>query len=203
MSLVRKVAGPVALLVLAGACGSGSSPVSGGLAGHPTAPSQVAPELGNVHVTRVRVFIKDGVPHAYVEGDLGDGCTRLLPITQQRIGSTVQLTVSSVREGEVCTMIMQIVNQWVPLTGVDTAGAYVVRANRSSVEFTLVAGPDRVLHISPDPGPVPVVPSTSVPGHVAPDGPPAGDCDTTDPGCTSPDAPGQIEPAEPTGGTPG
>lgn len=193
---MRTLVGPIVLLMSAAACSSGSSSASGGFGTSPTAPSQVASEAGNVNVTRVRVFMKDGIPQAYVEGDLGDGCTRLLPIVQQRSGHVVQLTVSSVREGEVCTMIMQFVNEWVPLTGLDTPGAYSVRANRSSVEFSLVAAGDGALQVSPDPGPVPVVPSTSVPGHVAPDAPPAGaPCESAD-SCTSPGDPGQVDPVD-------
>lgn len=177
------------LAVATAACGFGGSPSAGGPGGVPTSPSQVAPSIGNVEVTRVRVFIKDGRPQAYIEGNLGDGCTRLLPLTQQRVGATVHVTLSSVREGEVCTMIMQLVNEWVPLQGLDAPGTYQVRANAVTVEFQLVAGADGQLRVEPDPGPVPVQPTTVIPGLVVPDGPPADG-----------NEPGQVEPAAPAGG---
>lgn len=174
------------MAVASAACGAGGSPSAGGPGGVPTSPSQVAPATGNVEVTRVRVFIKDGRPQAYVEGNLGDGCTRLLPLSQRRVGNRVDITVSSVREGDVCTMIMQFVDEWLPLQGVEAPGAYLVRANAATVEFQLVAGPDGQLRVEPDPGPVPVVPTTVIPGFVVPDGPPSGG-----------DEPGQVEPAAP------
>lgn len=175
--------------VATAACGSGTSSSPGGTGGLPTTPSQVAPVTGNVEITRVRVFIKDGRPQAYVEGNLGDGCTRLLPLTQQRVGTTVNITVSSIREGDVCTMIMQFVDEWVPLQGVDAPGAYLVRANAATVNVQLVAGADGQLRVEPDPGPIPVVPTTMIPGFVVPDGPPSGG-----------DQAGQVEPSPPAPG---
>lgn len=190
MELVKRLMSLGGVALLTTACGSGSAPSQEGLAGGPTAPSQVAPATGNVDITRVRVFVKDGRPQAYIEGNLGDGCTRLLPLTQQRVGSTIAITVSSVREGEVCTMIMQLVTEWLPLQSVDTPGAYTVRANAASVEFQLVADGDGQVRVEPDPGPVPFVPDTFIPGWVVPDGPPGGD-----------DEPGQVEPAAPAPGS--
>ena len=180
---------PAMITLMTTACGSGSAPSQGGLGSSPTAPTQVAPPSGNVELTRVRVFIKDGRPQAYVEGNLGDGCTRLLPLTQLRVGSTVDIRVSSVREGEVCTMIMQLVNEWVPLHGIDAPGTYLVRANAVSVEFQLIAGANGQLRVEPDPGPVPIVQHREIPGWVAPDEPPGGS-----------DEPGQVEPSAPAPG---
>lgn len=180
---------PAVVVLLTTGCGSGAAPSQGGLGSSPTAPTQVAPAGGNVEVTRVRVFIKDGRPQAYIEGNLGDGCTRLLPLTQQRVGTTVHVTLSSVREGEVCTMIMQLVREWLPLQHIDAPGTYQVRANAVTVEFQLVASADGQLRVEPDPGPVPVEPTTLIPGRVVPDGPPADG-----------NEPGQVEPAAPAGG---
>lgn len=161
----------VGLAVGVTACGSGGTPLSGGTGGLPTSPSQVMPVPGNVDVTRVRVFIKDGRPQAYVEGALGDGCTRLLPITQYRTGSIIVLTLSSVREGEVCTMVMQFVDEWVPLD-LPGPGRYVVIANAARLDVDLVATPDGALRVEPDPGPVPQQPATFSPaaGNRASDG---------------------------------
>jgi hypothetical protein len=153
----------------------------------------VAPGVGNVEITRVRVFIRDGRPQAYVEGNLGDGCTRLLPITQQRVASGVNITLSSVREGEVCTMIMQLVNDWIPLAGIDAPGSYTVRANRASIAFQLIAGPDGQLRVDPDPGPPPSFGASAAPGFVAPDEEPTGldgPCNVLHAGCASPGSAG-------------
>jgi len=188
--VVLKKCGLIALVAAAtAACGSDGSLSADGQAGLPTSPSQVAPAPGNVEVSRVRVFVKDGRPQAYVEGTLGDGCTRLLPVTQQRAGSTFHISLSSVREGEVCTMILQLVNEWVPLEGLAAPGTYQVRANAATVAFELVADGDGQLRIEPDPGPLPTVPTTEIPGHVAPNDPPRGGDDSS----------GQVQPAVPGG----
>jgi hypothetical protein len=73
----------------------------------PSAPSGLeVPPAGNVDVTRVRAYMKDGRLQAFVQGELGDGCTRLERITQSRAGNSIDITVTSKREGEVCTMIL-------------------------------------------------------------------------------------------------
>jgi hypothetical protein len=108
-----------------------------------------------VRVTRVRAFIKDGVPQAYVEGDIGDGCTKLDSITQTRSANTTTITATLRRQGQQCTMIMQYLNRWVALEGSFTPGEYVVRANDAAVSFRLVAGDGGALRVEPDPGPLP------------------------------------------------
>ena len=52
-----------------------------------------------------------------MEGELGDGCTALDSVSQRRRGNNVDITMRFRRQGEVCTMILQFVNQWVPLDG--------------------------------------------------------------------------------------
>ncbi len=129
----------------------GALPVPGG-------PSAVtSPTGGDVRVTRVRAFIKDGRPQAFVEGELGDGCTALDNVSQRRRGNDVDITVRFRREGEVCTMILQFVHHWVPLDGPFTPGDYTVRANAQTMQFQLMAG-DQGLRIRPDPGPLPQPP---------------------------------------------
>jgi hypothetical protein len=101
----------------------------------------------------VRVFIKEGVPQAYVEGEIGDGCSRLDSITQERTANTVVITATLRRQGQQCTMIMQYLNRWVPLDGSFAPGEYAVRANNVSVAFRLVGV--GTLRVEPDPGPLP------------------------------------------------
>src|SRR5262245_35510855 len=57
-----------------------SGPSNG--AGAPTAPSQQESAPGNVEVERVRVFVKDGRVQAFLQGKIGDGCTKLQPMSQ-------------------------------------------------------------------------------------------------------------------------
>jgi hypothetical protein len=141
-------------LLLSG-CASSSQPGSSNGA-TPTSPSQQeSATQGNVKVDSVRVFIKDGRVQAFVRGDIGDGCTKLQPMTQTRNGNAINVNVSSIRQGEVCTMIMQLLNGWVPLTGTFDPGAYTVRANAATAAFTLIRNDSGQLAISPDPGPLP------------------------------------------------
>jgi hypothetical protein len=146
----------VGALLLAG-CSSKSQqggPSNG--SGAPTAPSQQeSAAQGNVKVDRVRVFIKDGRVQTFLQGEIGDGCTRLQPMAQTRSDNTINLNVSSIRQGEVCTMIMQLLNGWVPLTGTFEPGTYTVRANSATATFTLTRDSGGQLTISPDPGPLP------------------------------------------------
>jgi hypothetical protein len=123
-----------------------------------------------VRVTRVRAFLRDGRPEAFVEGEIGDGCNRLEAIAQERAANRVTITVTLRREGEQCTMVMQYLNRWVPLDGPFTPGEYFVRANSAAVAFRLVAGAEGTLRIEPDPGELPRNPG--VPDHAS-DSPPA------------------------------
>jgi hypothetical protein len=108
-----------------------------------------------VRVTRVRVFMREGRPQAYVEGEIGDGCSRLDSITQERTANVVTITATLRRQGQQCTMVMQYLNRWVPLDGSFAPGEYVVRANSAALAFRLVAGRDGTLRVEPDPGALP------------------------------------------------
>jgi hypothetical protein len=108
-----------------------------------------------MRVTRVRVYMREDRPQAYVEGEIGDGCNRLDSITQARATNTVTITATLRRQGQQCTMIMQYLNRWVPLDGSFAPGEYIVRANSAEAAFRLVAGGEGALRIEPDPGPPP------------------------------------------------
>jgi hypothetical protein len=155
-------------------CGSGTSSASLDTAAGtgPTAPSQLS-ERRKVVVTSARVYMKGGRPHAYVEGELGDGCTSLERVTQQRNGNSVTMTFTSVRQGDVCTQIMQMLNAWVALDGPFAPGEYTVRANDVTARFRLVASAGGELRLDPDPGPPPQFPDgPPLPGVSDPDEPP-------------------------------
>jgi hypothetical protein len=129
----------------------------------PAPPGGSAVE-GNVKVNRVRVFIKDGKPLAFVQGELGDGCTFLDSIRQRRADRTIDVIVNSVHRGERCTMILKYLNEWVVLDEVLQPGEYTVRANGVAHTFKLIRDGGGTLRVDPDPGPVPTPPYLPVPG---------------------------------------
>ena len=80
---------------MAGCASSTGTENGSGLGTSPTEPSQIGQDgRGPVRVTRVRVFMKEGRPQAYVEGEIGDGCSRLDSITQERTAKTVAITAA-------------------------------------------------------------------------------------------------------------
>jgi hypothetical protein len=111
-----------------------------------------------VAITRVRVFVQRGRPHAYVEGDLGDGCASLAGITQRRAGNVVTMTFTARRDGETCRQQPRRLNAWVALDGPFTPGVYAVRANATTAHFRLLAHGRGELRLDPDPGPPPTFP---------------------------------------------
>ena len=143
-------------LVVAGAgCSSSRPSATEPRNGTPTTPSPQEPPLATVNVTRVRAFITDGRLRALAQGELGDGCTSLHSVQQARSGNDITLTLKSVRRGEICTMILQLLNEWVPLDGTFEPGDYTLRANAATIQFRLVRDGSGALRIEPDPGPAP------------------------------------------------
>jgi hypothetical protein len=145
----------VGSLVLAACSSTSKQGNSSNGAGAPTAPSQQESAATNVKVDRVRVFVKDGRVQAFVQGQIGDGCTKLQPMSQSRSGNELAVNVTSIRQGEVCTMIMQLLNGYVPLNGTFEPGTYTVRANTATATFTVTRDSSGQLAIDPDPGPLP------------------------------------------------
>ena len=145
------------LLALASGCSTAAR--DGGenaVINSPTAPSEVgASSESLVEIDRVRVFIKEGRPQAFVEGPLGDGCTSLKAVTQTRTKNEIRLRLTSVRVGDVCTMMLVYLRHWVPLDAVFTPGSYTIRANQRSSEFQLLVDHTGNLVVKPDPGPLP------------------------------------------------
>src|SRR5687767_6376659 len=148
-----KVTALVLACAVAGCASSMGSESGSGPETSPTGPGQIGQDGRRpVPITRVRVFMMEGRPQAYVEGEIGDGCSRLDSITQERTANTVAITATLRRQGQQCTMIMQYLNRWVPLDGSSAPGEYVVRANSATVAFRLVADGDGTLRVEPDPG---------------------------------------------------
>jgi hypothetical protein len=152
----------LACAVAATACSSNGSQLEVPRGG-PTAPGGLgAGSTGNVRITRVRAYIKDGRPQAFLQGEIGDGCNSLQGISQERSDSTFDIGVTYKRQGEVCTMIMQLLNEWVPLNGAFAPGRYTLHVNDVTFGFRLAAGPGG-LRVDPDPGPLPQPPYLPTP----------------------------------------
>ena len=135
--------------------------------GGPTAPTQPGVTTGNVRITRVRAYIRDGRPQAFLEGEIGDGCNSLQGINQQRTDRRFDIAVTFRRQGEICTMIMQMLNEWVPLTGTFAPGDYTLRVNDQTFQFRLVSSGSG-LRVDPDPGPPPQPPYIPTPSAPSP-----------------------------------
>jgi hypothetical protein len=141
-------------------CGSEAASIPDAVRGptSPTMPSQVwQPGPFNIEVTRLRVFIKEGRPQAYIEGPLGDSCNSLQQITQRREGSTYRITMTGNREGGECALLMQYVNEWIPLIGSFRTGPYTLQVNGAHFDFQLMNHASG-LRIEPDPGTWPSFP---------------------------------------------
>jgi hypothetical protein len=107
-------------------------------AGAPTAVE----ESGLLQVDRLDVLVSSSVParvSVRVHGVVGDGCTSLDSIAQRRDGSTVTVTITTLRRGEVCTQVAQLFDQTLTLEGEFAPGDYLVRVNGIEARFR-VAG---------------------------------------------------------------
>jgi hypothetical protein len=74
--------------------------------------------------------------NARVQGTLGDGCTSMGEITQQRNGNEIIVTITANHSGaETCTMIAQLLDETIPLEGEFPTGEYVLRVNGIEERF--------------------------------------------------------------------
>jgi hypothetical protein len=93
-------------------------------------------------ITDVQIMIMESWPlqaSAQIDGELGDGCTELGPITTEREGDTFYITVKTTRPAEaVCTMELRFFSESVSLDilGLE-AGTYTVDVNSVTETFTL------------------------------------------------------------------
>ncbi len=108
-----------------------------------TACSTAAPTTrpGVVTIERVDLLILESQPpqvQAHIIGYLGDGCTSLSGITQQRDGTTITITVHALHSGaQICTAIAPLVDQRVMLEGPFASGQYTVIVNGVAYELVI------------------------------------------------------------------
>lgn len=104
-------------------------------------------------VTGLEVMMLESWPlqaRVQIDGELGDGCTELMPITTEREGETFYVTVKTTRPADaVCTMELRFFSESVALDieGLE-AGTYTVDVNGVTETFTLEQ--DNVMQPDPD-----------------------------------------------------
>lgn len=96
--------------------------------------------LGPIQINRVDVQVAETSPpraSAHVQGVIGDGCSTLHSVEQERSGSTVTLRILRERPTDaVCTQIAQLYDETIALDGAFPPGRYVLRVNDVETAFT-------------------------------------------------------------------
>jgi hypothetical protein len=104
-------------------------------------PAQPGTTTSPANVTGVEVSVRESLPvqvEAHITGQLGDGCMSLGPITQTRSGNLIEVSVPAIRtQAEICTMVMQLIDERVTLEGEFAPGEYTVRVNGVETSFTV------------------------------------------------------------------
>jgi hypothetical protein len=120
------VAGLSAPLVLAG-CGQ-STPAAGDLVIQP------------IQVDSVDVLVQESSPpqaSAHVRGVIGDGCSSLHSVGQERSETTVVLTILRRRPADaICTQIAKLYDETIRLEGTFPPGHYALLVNGLETSFT-------------------------------------------------------------------
>jgi len=97
-------------------------------------------EIGPIQVDSVEVQVLESSPPraaAHVQGVIGDGCSELHSVEQERSGSTVNLTILRERPLDaVCIQIARLYDDTIPLEGTFPPGRYVLRVNSLETVFT-------------------------------------------------------------------
>jgi hypothetical protein len=93
-----------------------------------------------IHVESVDVVVLRSLPAqavAHVRGVVGDGCSTVRSVEQQRSGNVVTITILRQRPAQaVCTQIALLYDEEIRLDGSFPAGTYVVRVNGVERTFT-------------------------------------------------------------------
>lgn len=105
------------------------------------AASAPQPRTVPVQIDTVTATILESSPvrlQVRLQGYLGDGCTSLGEIAQERDGNTVSITVTGVHSGaEVCTTIAQILDETLTFDGPFAPGEVVVQVNGVETRVTV------------------------------------------------------------------
>ena len=108
--------------------------------GHSDRASASDVTIDPIQIESVDVVVQETSPpraSAHVRGVLGDGCSSLHSVEQQRSGSTVTLTILRERPTDaVCIQIARLYDERIPLEGTFPPGRYLLRVNRLETPFT-------------------------------------------------------------------
>jgi len=95
----------------------------------PDAPFAIEP----IQIDQVDVLVMESFPvqvSAHITGVVGDGCSELHAVEQQRSGNVITITVTRRRRpADVCTMIAQLYDETLRLEGSFPAGDYTLKVN--------------------------------------------------------------------------
>ena len=104
-------------------------------------PASPDPVVGPILVDLLEVIVGAGAPpmvEAHVQGVVGDGCSVLHSVKQERSGSTVIITILRERPKDaICTQQALLYDARIPLEGTFSSGAFLVRANGVERAFTI------------------------------------------------------------------
>lgn len=94
-----------------------------------------------IQIDQVEVQIAGSWPvqvSARVTGVIGDGCSSVRPVIQQREGNTITLTINRQRPANaICTQIAKLYEEIIRLDGNFPADAYVLKVNDVTRTFTI------------------------------------------------------------------
>ncbi len=93
-----------------------------------------------IEIESVEVLVLESSPpqaQAHVRGFIGDGCSELKSVEQQRTGNSVTVTILRQRErAAICTQIAKLYDAVLRLEGSYPPGRYVLRVNGIETFFT-------------------------------------------------------------------
>ena len=93
-----------------------------------------------IQVDSVDVLVQESSPpqaSAHVQGVIGDGCSSLHSVEQQRSETTVVLTILRRRPADaICTQIAKLYDETIRLEGTFPPGRYVLLVNGLETSFT-------------------------------------------------------------------
>jgi hypothetical protein len=98
-------------------------------------------EVRPIPIDSVSVTVIKTLPptvEARVQGTLGDGCTELHSVKQERSGNVITVTILSKRPKDaICTQIAKMYEETIKLEGEFPAGSYELNVNDNESTFTV------------------------------------------------------------------
>ena len=123
---------------------STSTPAANPTAAAPTvAPTAdlAANEIKPMPIDAVEVQIRESLPvqvSVLVTGALTDGCTEFHQMSQVRTGTTIEITITTIRPKDMmCTANLTLYTNTIALEGEFPSGTYTVRVNGVEQTFTI------------------------------------------------------------------